>query len=167
MSRRWKVVFALAVVGLAGFLVWALLSPATPPLSIGFYGYVTNDASRPIAELPPPDGSIFAVFVVTNQTRHTLRAEARLSTRHEGTSVVPLTEWLQRGPDHGILAEDYATLKPGQSALTGIVVPRVGEPVRAFVKADVSYVVTPWSRIRDRLSWSRPTFSASVTNESR
>jgi hypothetical protein len=167
MKRRWKVGVALAVVGIAALLACALLSPAKPPLGIGFYGYVTNDASRPIAELPPPDGTIFAVFVVTNQTRHTLRAEARLSTRNQKTSEAPLTEWLQRGPDHGFFAEDYATLKPGKTALTGIVVPRAGEPVRAVVNAHMSYVITPWTRIRDHLPWSRPTYSAAATNQLR
>ena len=69
MSRRWKVIFALGVVGLGGFLVWAFLSEPHHDVALRFMGYKTNAALYKVVE-------ITARFCLTNGSQRVIYCES-------------------------------------------------------------------------------------------
>ena len=76
MKRRWKVGLALAVVGLAGFLVWAFLSDPNRGVAIRFLSYETNGFKDVAVFGGPHSNWITAHFCLTNGSRRTLVYES-------------------------------------------------------------------------------------------
>jgi len=66
MKRRWKVGIAFAVVGLAGFLVWAFLSDPNHGVAIRFMGYETNRIQSDRHWMTTNTSGIEARFCLTN-----------------------------------------------------------------------------------------------------
>lgn len=168
MKRRWKVMIALAVVGLAGFLVWAFLSPATPALTVRFCGYTTNYAFRVIEAEPPKDGSVFAIFAVTN---HSGRVMEMLASQFAHSSVSetgsPVT-WIATTNSSFITGATSIAFRPGEGAWVAARVSAADQPVLVFVHGrylpDERTARRAWW---SRLPWNQRNFFATATNELR
>jgi len=166
MSRRWKIGIALAVVGLAGFLVWAILSPATPPLTIRFVGYKTNHAFRLTEDQPGRDGSVFAVFAVTNQTGRTFVTHVTCLSRTNGVEVGQAVIWFGSLSFDSVLGADFPLLKAAAGGLAEVRIYRTDEPLRAVVEGRYYHrAKTRLDHYWSRMPWNQRTFSISATNE--
>jgi hypothetical protein len=166
MKRRWKVCIALVVVGLAGFLVWAFLSPATPPVTVHFLPYELFHTSAIKGRPPYTNGVVTAVFVVSNTTPRVLSAHAVYYYRFKGTELKNFAwfEYVRTGSV--IRSSGDIFLTPGQTGTFRAGVPRAHEPIRTVVEGrDVPLKNAFLARWRDRLPWNRYAFSITVTNE--
>src|SRR5881394_1382193 len=66
MERRWKVGIALAIVGLAAFLVWAFRSDPNRGVAICLLGYETNGIKHQTFLSRFPSNGVSARFCLTN-----------------------------------------------------------------------------------------------------
>jgi len=166
MKRRWKFGIVLAVVGLAGFLVWAFLSPATPPLTIRFLPYEPYHTSAIKGRPPYSNGVVTAVFVVSNTTHRVLSAHAVYYYRFKGTEFKNFAwfEYVHTGSV--VRSSGDMFLTPGQTGTFRAGVPRAHEPIRTVVEGrDAPANNTFLARWRDRLPWNRYAFSITLTND--
>ena len=168
MKRRWKVGMALAVVGLAGFLIWAFRSPPTPPLTIRFAGYLTNGTPSFERALPPGAGYVFAVFAVTNHSAHNVTVGATALVEFNGHIMNKAGQWLNKTNYTPGRGSHYNQLNSGEGS-------RVAT---SFISTDDRIIMTVadytdhggntwWNRIRRQLPKNRQRPRASATNELR
>ena len=168
MKRRWKVGIALAVVGIGGFLVWAFLSPATPPLTIRFLGYLTNGAPFLDQAFSPGTDSVLVVFAATNHSTHTMNVGALTLVELQGRIWDQGGGWLDTtnlGPGMGWR---FTELEPGEGSRVATCFSTTNNPVSVTV-GDYSSLVgnTWWDRVRRRLFGNLPPPHITATNELR
>ena len=134
MSRRWKFVIALVVVGLTGFLAWAFLSDPNRGVAIRFLGYETNRFGRrePVGSIPT---NALARFCFTNGSHRAISYYAL------DRSPMFLAETKARGgawlefPRTVVYAAytRFVVLQPTQSTNFSVFVPDVSQPLRVTV----------------------------------
>src|SRR5689334_19812223 len=116
MNRRWKIFIAIAVVGLAGFLVWAFRSSATPPLTIHFTGYRTNITTDMPGDVILHKESVLAVFGVTNHSTHPMSVGSLAQNGFGGRTNREMGRWLDSTNYDLTLGPLFLQLPPGHRA---------------------------------------------------
>jgi hypothetical protein len=128
MKRRWKVLFALGGVGLAGFLIWAFRSDPNRGVAIRFMGYETSVPGLRMADKT-------ARFCLTNGSQRVIYCESMggipscgvESKSAQGWSV----EFVSRGDGSSVAG--MISLPPGGTSCFALDVLSSDRPFRVTV----------------------------------
>jgi len=168
MKRRWKILIALVVVGLAGFLVWAFNSPSTALLSVRFVGYVTNKTSGDVGTLEFRNDSVLAIFGVTNHTKGDVFVWDNANLRRPQTTVSPAVPWLYGTNSYSGLNVGVLLLGAGEGGWMAAHVVQTGQPAQVTLEGQRHRPGnTLWARFCNRLPWNKRLLFATATSEPR
>ena len=196
MKRRWKVGIASAVVGVAGFIVWAFLSDPNRGVAIIFLGYETNEIKHQTFLSRFASNGVSAHFCLTNGSDRAIVCDAFEGSPLFGVSIKTNGGWkgLGRNLGGGLTSFDNIVLSPTKSTCFSVPIPDLNQPLRVTVHYSTNvpsfgtrgWVIASWSafptaptpatnavfttiksRVSSWLGWDKGPPSVSITIQER
>jgi hypothetical protein len=196
MKRRWKVGIALAVVGVAGFIVLAFLSDPHRGVAIIFLGYETNGIKHQTFLSRFASNGVSAHFCLTNGSDRAIVCDAFEGSPLFGVSIKTNGGWksLGRNLGGGLNSFQNIVLPPTKSTCFSVPVPDLSWPMRVTVHYSTNvpplgtrgWVIASWStfpmtptsatnavfatiksRVSSWLGWDKRPPSVSITIQER
>jgi hypothetical protein len=137
MSTRQKIIIAMVVVGMFCLIVWRVVLLAPPGVTIQFSRYETNHYAGLTYGSMPSGQVVFAVFVVTNGTGHSIHcvSNSGTATWESARAATPRSTTVMWGAGAATVAPVAPpNVNPSANGRIFMAVKDFRQPLRAWVE---------------------------------